>query len=195
MSTALSTPLVRDALRPYVGLPVHVTATLERVGAKPVGHEIQHTLLIRDITCDGVEIEHAWLKFGPTGSARIAKLRDKIWPGQTPLRCEAKVAMYVTDGVPRLGLSGPHNAEIMIGNKWRCLVRGIERYPTDDYDDELYEEDLYDSEREAQATVLAALRDCPGRDKAAEQMLAAYWCRGELVSDRQLAHAMRLLGW
>ncbi|TDE87383.1 hypothetical protein [Deinococcus sp. S9] len=192
--TTPSPPLTRDELRPYVGLPVHVEARLVRVGAKPLrGDVMQHTLLIGDLAVTGgMRIDHAWLKFGPTGSARIQKLRPKLTEG-TPVRLDAKVAMYVTEGVPRLGLTGPHNAEVRLRGRWRLLVRGIEKYVTDDWEDELLDDALYEDEREAQRPVLEALLACPGRDRAAQQMLDAYFIRGELVSERQLAHARRLL--
>lgn len=188
-----ATPLTREELRPSVGLPVAVQARLVRVGARPLRGEVQHTLLLEDLTVSpGVQIEHAWIKFGPTGSGRIARWRMQMRPGD-PLTLKAKVAMYVTGGVPRLGLTGPHDVVMWIQGKRRCIVKGIERYATDDFEDDLYEEVLYEDEREQQRPVLEALLSRPGRDRAAQQMLDAFFVRGELVSERQLAHARRLL--
>lgn len=190
---SVHTPLTREALRPLVGLPVHVTGRLARTGGVKVGrHDLITLLLSEIIAAPGIDIEHAWVRFGPTGSARIQKLRRRLDPGLT-VRLDAKVSMYETDGVPRLGLAAPHNAEVLVGGKWKLIIRGIERYGGDDYDDELYEDTLFEITRAEQQAVMTALRECPGRDAACEQMLLAYWVRGELVSERQLAHARRFL--
>lgn len=192
----MTAPLTREELRPYVGLPVHAEGRLVRVGAKPqrgVGSELQHTLLLGSLTVTGgVLIEHAWLKFGPTGSARIHKHRKHLTEG-TLVRLDAKVALYETGELLRLGLTGAHNVEVQIGGKWRCVVRGIEKYTTDDWEDGLYETELFEGERARQRPVLEALREHPGLGRAERQMLQSFFVRGELVSERQLAHARRIL--
>ena len=187
-------PLTRDELLPHLGLPVHVQARIARVGAVSRRGSVYQTLLINQITVSpDVEIDHAWLTFGPTGSARIIRLRRAI-ENDCPIRLDAKVAPYATDGLIRLGLADPHNAEVQVAGRWKCLIRGIEPRLGDNYLDHHLDDDLFSAEREHQRPVAEALRALPRPDKAARQMLSAYWLRGELLSAKQLAHAQRITG-
>lgn len=193
----------RQELLMMIGQPVHVRATLSRLGSLPgrPDREEYATALLSDIHLDGVRapISHAWIRLGPTGSARARKLRLR----NVPVEMDAIVIAYRGGDSGqdiRLGIGEVSNFIAFHRGRWRTVARGRESVETDrgerisqSYVDDMLA-DLLHREQEEVMKELRAYAASHRIDRAVQAALERYFARGKPVTPGQLRHAALILG-
>ena len=195
--------VARQELLMLVGQPVHVKATLVRLGTLPgrTDRTEYATALLSDIQLEGIEapITHAWIRLGKTGSKRARKY-DLY---NCPVELDAIVVAYRggTGGTEvRLGLGDASNIIAFCGGRWRTVARSQEIVETEvgerisqSYIDRMLSQMLWNNQRPVmeRAQTYALSRRI---DRATASAIDHFFIRHEPVSAKQLRHVSGVLG-